>query len=202
MTITTSTGTIRAATAADGPAISTVLAGAFADDPVFCWMIPDDVRRRRLLPGVFALFAEAFTPLGVSQVLDGVAGAALWAAPGQQPVPDADAERFMGRIAQLTGPDVDRIGETMELLEAQHPHEPCYYLNFLGVDPQRRGRGLGSALLSVAGQRCDAEGQPAYLEATSPLNRRLYARHGFDVVGEIVLPGGPPLWPMWREPRP
>ena len=23
-----------------------------------------------------------------------------------------------------------------------------------------------------------------------------------QVVGEIVLPGGPSLWPMWRDPRP
>lgn len=40
----------------------------------------------------------------------------------------------------------------------------------------------------------------AYLEATSPLNRRLYERHGFEVTGEIQLPNGPAMWPMWREP--
>ena len=31
--------------------------------------------------------------------------------------------------------------------------------------------------------------------------RRLYARHGFMIAGEIELPDGPSLWPMWREPR-
>jgi hypothetical protein len=48
--------------------------------------------------------------------------------------------------------------------------------------------------------RADAEGMPAYLEATSPLNRRLYERHGFEVTQEFVLPKGPPMWAMWREP--
>ena len=77
----------------------------------------------------------------------------------------------------------------------------CYYLNLLGVDPAHHGRGFGSALLAATLRRCDAESSPAYLEATSPRNRRLYARHGFEVVGEIALLDGPSLWRMWREPR-
>jgi hypothetical protein len=42
---------------------------------------------------------------------------------------------------------------------------------------------------------------PAYLEATSEINKRLYLRHGFETIGEIRLPSGPSMWPMWREPR-
>jgi len=77
---------VRTATAADGDAVSAVLAGAFADDPVSTWMIPDPARRSQLLPAFFALFTEAFVPLGVSEVVDGrdaITGAALWAPPGQ-----------------------------------------------------------------------------------------------------------------------
>ena len=195
---------VRTATAADGDAVSAVLAGAFADDPVFTWMIPDPARRSQLLPAFFALFTEAFVPLGVSEVVDGrdaITGAALWAPPGQQAIRDEDAEEFAGRIEHIAGADTGRIFEVVSLLEEQHPQADCYYLNFLGVDASRRGGGLGSALLANALRRCDGEGQPAYLEATSPLNRRLYARHGFEVVSEVVLPDGPSLWPMWRDPR-
>ena len=47
----------------------------------------------------------------------------------------------------------------------------------------------------------DAEGIPAYLEASTVRSRALYERHGFEVTGEFNLPsGGPPLWQMWREP--
>jgi hypothetical protein len=50
--------------------------------------------------------------------------------------------------------------------------------------------------------RCDEQGLPAYLEASSPRNRALYERHGFEVTEELKLPrSGPPLWLMWREPR-
>jgi hypothetical protein len=50
--------------------------------------------------------------------------------------------------------------------------------------------------------RCDAEGVPAYLEASSPRNRALYERHGFEVTQEFrVGADAPPIWGMWRDPH-
>jgi hypothetical protein len=61
---------------------------------------------------------------------------------------------------------------------------------------------LGSALLAPVLQRCDSDGLPAYLEASSPRNRALYERQGFAVTEEFALGrGAPPQWRMWREPR-
>ena len=91
--------------------------------------------------------------------------------------------------------------EAFTLLDAHHPHEPHWYLGFLGVQPALQGLGLGSALLQSTLVGVDEAGEPAYLEATNADNRRLYERHGFRVVGELPLPGGPSLFPMWREPK-
>jgi hypothetical protein len=50
-------------------------------------------------------------------------------------------------------------------------------------------------------ERCDRDRVPAYLEASSPRNRALYERHGFEVMEECrYADDGPPLWRMWREP--
>jgi hypothetical protein len=47
----------------------------------------------------------------------------------------------------------------------------------------------------------DAEGAPAYLEASNPANVPLYERYGFCVVGAFTLPdGGPDVVRMWRQP--
>jgi hypothetical protein len=48
--------------------------------------------------------------------------------------------------------------------------------------------------------RCDAEGAPAYLESSNIDNVSYYLRFGFEVTGEIDVPGGPTLWCMWRAP--
>ena len=61
---------IQRAEAADLTRIANTLAGAFFDDPVFRWGLPDDERRRKALPGIFSVFTAAFAPLqGVSASL-------------------------------------------------------------------------------------------------------------------------------------
>ena len=55
--------------------------------------------------------------------------------------------------------------------------------------------------MSAGLSRCDAEHAPAYLESSKPDNVPYYERFGFEVTGEIVVPNGPTLIPMWRRPR-
>jgi hypothetical protein len=43
---------------------------------------------------------------------------------------------------------------------------------------------------------------PAYLETGTERNVAFYTRHGFKVIEELHLPKGPPVWLMWRDPRP
>ena len=193
MTTTTETTTIRIGHHAG--AVDT-LSRAFYDDPVFRWIYPDDERRGAVLPGLFDVFTRAIGRHGASlETSDGL-GAALWVPPGEELTEDEDA--FGAALVGLSPADVDRLMACMELLGETHPHEPCWYLNFLGVAPDHQGRGVGSALLRAALDRADRDGVRAYLEATSEQNRRLYERHGFVATAELRLPDGPSLWAMWR----
>lgn len=193
--------TISRAEATDVSTINGVLAQAFQDDPVFRWIVPDDRARQGALPGVFGAFTEVYVDHGETYVADGEAGAALWVPPGVEPFTEEQGESFGQRMVELLGPEAERGFELNQLLEEHHPQDPCWYLQFVGVSPEHQGRGLGSRLLSTVLGRADADGSAAYLEATRPDNRRLYERHGFDTVGELRPTQGPPLWPMWREPR-
>ena len=48
-------------------------------------------------------------------------------------------------------------------------------------------------------EHCDRQGVRAYLDTTTTRNKRLYERHGFQAEDPFAS-GGPPLWPMWRQP--
>ena len=95
---------------------------------------------------------------------------------------------------------LEDVGGVFEQMEELHPVDDHWYLPLIGVDSVAQGRGLGSALLRNRLETCDRDGLPAYLEATTPRNRELYARHGFNVVGTIQAGTSPPLWAMFREP--
>jgi GNAT superfamily N-acetyltransferase len=99
------------------------------------------------------------------------------------------------------GRHLPRVLKALTVLEGKHPREPHYYLVFIGVEPDWQGRGLGGAVLAPVLNRCDTEGMPAFLEASTPRNRTLYERHGFTVMEEFTLgSGAPPQWRMWRAP--
>ena len=73
----------------------------------------------------------------------------------------------------------------------------------MGVAPEWQGKGLGTALMQPGLDEIDAASLPAYLESSTPRSRALYGRNGFEVTGELEpAAGGPPLWLMWRDPRP
>lgn len=191
---------IARAGAADRDALSEVLARAFQDDPVLGYVVPDAARRRERLPAVFAAFADVYLPHDESYLAADGAGGALWAPPGSEPLSGEPLEVFGERMSTILEEDAERAFRVDAVLGEHHPEEDCFYLQFVGVVPGHQGRGTGSRLLRAVLDRCDASATPAYLEATSADNRRLYERHGFESIRELTLPDGPPLWPMWREP--
>lgn len=105
-------------------------------------------------------------------------------------------------IALRAGFSFGRTLRAIETLESKHPKEHHFYLPLAGVSPEKQGQGIGTTLLTPFLERCDRDVIPAYLEASSPTNRRLYERHGFEVTEEFRLAeDAPPQWRMWREPN-
>lgn len=195
--------TPRRASQFDRTAITRVLTDAFTDDPVVGWLVPDRAERRHRSDALFDAFVDVFAPHDETHVVTTggiVAGVAMWAPPGSPPVHPDDEDAFNDRIGEIAGPHMERFDILLELFAEVHPEEPSWYLQFLGVDPVVQGKGLGSTALRAVLARADAAGQPAYLEATSTRNRALYERHGFRSIADIVLPGGPTAYAMWREP--
>jgi GNAT superfamily N-acetyltransferase len=184
----------------DLPMLVETLVAAFVDDPLMTWIVPDGLRRPQILRAFFEIAVDVNQPYGELYTTDPVPVAgAVWVPPGCQPTGE-HAEQLAACYVEAAEEFADRTIAVLEQMDECHPQEPHDYLFLLGTRPEWQSRGLGSALLREVLERCDREGRPAYLEASSEGNRRLYLRHGFEVVGEICLPDGPSMWPMWREP--
>jgi ribosomal protein S18 acetylase RimI-like enzyme len=180
------------------------LAHAFYDDPHARWVFRDDDRRLDRLDRGYAVGLRGlWMPQDACYTTAGVAGAALWMRPGKARMGVLGQLRLAPATIRAYGRDVVPVARLFALMDSMHPHEPDHwYLAMVGVAPQWQGRGIGAALMRPVLDECDADGIPAYLEASSERNRALYERHGFEVMDEYHLwDGGPPGWRMWREPR-
>ena len=190
---------VRKATKADVPRLKGVLGRSFQDDPVNTWIIGSQLRK---LERFFEVY-ELGTRLAETYTTEGLDGAAIWTAPGQWKMPWRTTLRVAPTMLRLTGRRTLLGAQVEKALDESHPREPHWYLAVLGTDPDKQGKGVGSALMAPVLERCDREGIAAYLESSKEKNVPFYRRHGFEVTKELRLPkGGPSLWLMWRDPRP
>lgn len=191
------------ATAADVAPVAAALAKAFDDDPVMTYLVPDEATRPRRLAGLFTVLMQRHHLVqGEIWTDDGHPGAALWDPPDHWKLPARQQILALPSLLRILGRRTFSGLQSLGEVEKQHPKEPHWYLAVLGTQPESQGKGIGSALLAPVLERCDAEGIPAYLESSKERNIPFYARHGFEVTGEIKLgKSGPMVWPMWRQPR-
>lgn len=179
-----------------------ILARAFAHDPVVSAFIREGPDRSARLTRYFELECRpAFAGHGEVWLDDDLLGAAIWRRPGGYPEPLLAQLRVLPRYVRLFPREFVRASRAMTALGRLHPREPHWYLMAVGIEPEETGKGRGSALLAPVLQRCDSDGVPAYLEASTPDNARLYHRLGFEARDELEILPGVRVRPMRREPR-
>ena len=133
---------IRRAGPSDIPQISRVLARAFIDDPVFSWVMPDEARRRRILPALFAFFANR-RAAPRRHVHRGRRGRGRALPAGQPAIAEDEGEAFGALVEDVCGPDASRVFEISAAMEADHPAEPTTTCGSWACS--RRGRATASA---------------------------------------------------------
>ena len=198
---------VRAARRDEAALLGEVLADAFAEDPVFAWLIPPQLRGRdSRLRTFFTSMSRGYLRQGKPCYLTGDASAAaLWAAPGAWTMPLSQIILEAAPSGLVFRSRLLRALRTQLQIERLHAGQsrPHWYLGYLGTRRDRQGQGLGTQMLREVLAGLDTDGVPAYLESSSERNLPLYQRNGFRVVGELQALGhGPTIWRMWREPQP
>jgi ribosomal protein S18 acetylase RimI-like enzyme len=196
---------VRRARPAELPASRSVLARALAADPLMDWIFGAHPHREAAVAAFLSSGIEGYVLAGTTWLaLDGdrAVGAAAWSVPGTQPPAANGGTALPGESAlRLLVPDaqVALVRSGFEAMHGQLPDEAHALLHLLGVDADRRGRGIGTALV----RRGLAElptGLPAHVNTTVDANVRLYESLGFDHVGAVRLGESGPRMHALRLP--
>jgi len=181
-------------------ATAKALADGFHDDEIWTWLLPRRLQLRRVLPRYYeAMIRRVFAPREAAWTTADAAGGALWFPPGTEEL--SRREQLRTALALLPeGAGSLRKGARWErLIHDNLPREPHWRLNSLAVKTSAQRRGIGSVLIEPGLHRAEADGVGCYLETQRRANIPFYRRFGFEEIGEIRLPGSPPVWRMWRS---
>jgi len=197
---------VRLATRDEIPDLAAVLARAFSRDPFFSYLAGDAPERNlRMRIGWSGILRFASAGLRETWTTDDRAGVAIWIPPGRKASTLLESLRMTRSMIRFAGfnrlREISTAIEALEERRAVHAPMPHWYLAALGVDPDRQGQGIGSALLASVLARADAGATQVYLETAAARNVLLYERHGFEVVEELILPRTDVRgWLMLRPP--
>jgi ribosomal protein S18 acetylase RimI-like enzyme len=179
----------------------TLLANAFAEDPLMRWFFPDDDARPHACAALFGLFAEQYLAAGRVDVVHRgrPVAVAMWRWPDTAAVEQpASLPTPPGLMTALMGAGrAAEVGAAMGVISELRPPEPYAYLHLLGVDPAARRQGLGGEVLQPGLEAARGAGLTACLETMNPANVSFYEAHGLSVRHQVRLAaGGPTVWAM------
>jgi ribosomal protein S18 acetylase RimI-like enzyme len=183
-------------------AAAALFARAFLHDPFTLAVGPGHAGLRlRLLersygPEIKAIHSSGGLVCGVADE----AGALVGALTADEGPVEVRRRPSRGEITSaFGGPGVLRramVGE--RALARARPAMPHIYIVKVAVTAERRGTGIGRALISSVLADADERGLPVLLDTMTEENVRYYERYGFRTTERILLPRGLRAWLMTR----
>jgi GNAT superfamily N-acetyltransferase len=195
---------LRRLTSGDADAAAALLARAFADAPIFVYVLPDPAPRAAFCLDLFAFAVRYACRIGEAWAIGTdageMAGAAHWFAM-PEPAWTVELQSAVGfdALEMRWKPTLERLRVPLQpandSLAALAPR--WRYLDMIGVDPAWQGQGFGGALLRKVLADAEAAGVPVGLFTDKRENIPFYLHHGFTHVWDGTAPSDSlPLWSL------
>jgi len=172
---------VRRADPASFPELTALLCETFADEPVLRWLFPSPAERRAAAEGWFWRMLIAAAWGGEIWEAGEAEAVAVWC---NEPVVSA-AGGHAAQLEALLGHEIER----------RAPAESHVVLAALAAAPQRRGLGLGRAVLRPVLER----ERSVFLSTSWPGAVAFYEHLGFAVTGSFSIAAGPRIWTLHRR---
>jgi ribosomal protein S18 acetylase RimI-like enzyme len=178
------------------------------DDPIYSHLFPDPDLRARHTSRMWNGLVRTALVCGKVYTTPSLDGVACWIAPGKADLNFVQLLRTgfalplaLGRFPSKARRQMLRGLGVLEQERRRLNPEAYWYLDALGVEPARQGRGVGSRLLAPILSTASEQGLSCYLETESEGNVAFYEKQGFRVLSTLEFPESPVrLWTMSRPP--
>lgn len=192
---------IRKAEEKDIPALTEMMAWAFADETFNRWLYKDEQTAVRRGQKMFDLMARRFIGDGYLMTTDDLKSAILCVPPSCTDSSFVHDMGFLLRMALIMRTKTFFMLNMFRQMEIMKPKEPHLYVEVLGVHPSVQRQGRGRILLDHVLRICDERGWPAYLENPEYLVP-YYESFGFKVRDTYDVPKvGITMYTMSRLPK-
>lgn len=182
-----------------------LLAHAFADDPLMCYLFADEADYETCLRGFFhysctANLIQGWPLIGLIPRSQLAAVAVIsMPDPSRQGAEDDLAVAYAQLSALLSRAGRERLERYAARAARLLPDQPMLYITAIGVRPQSQGRGYARRLLDDAQRRAEEHPKATGvgLDTENPENVRIYEQLGYRVVAEERI-GDVRVWGMFR----
>ena len=94
---------------------------------------------------------------------------------------------FMKNIRPKMNKRFELADKAMKDFHKMYASGPHWYTFIMATDPSAQGKSLCGKLMRFITREADADGLPCYLETSGLRNTKIYARFGYEVVGQKTL---------------
>ncbi|MFX1378718.1 MAG: GNAT family N-acetyltransferase [Promethearchaeota archaeon] len=192
---------------------SGVLSRAFQDDPLFIYLYPNSLERKKncfihcehlILLGI--LSGEVYI---TSSKIEGVS---VWHPSGIPNVvigsQSKDIIRKLRKIRRelfsdpISTEKYSTFNEIINSFQNVNVNFPHWYLSFIGVDPINQGKGYGNMLLKTKLAEIDGQNLDCFLHTENEKNIQIYKHFGFEIVAKLTIPNSElNAWAMVRKKK-
>jgi predicted GNAT family N-acyltransferase len=151
--------------------------------------------QRLVLEDVVLPYGEVW----VAELEGSIEAVAAWM-DSRTPIPSTAWSDMAEEQRRLAGDRHEQARIAEHAVSRLRPSAPHRYLATVGTSTGTRRRGIGGAVLAPVLAAADENVIAAYLETSASENLDFYRTLGFEVMDEIRIEGGPPVWAMLREP--
>ncbi|HTL10123.1 MAG TPA: GNAT family N-acetyltransferase [Chitinophagaceae bacterium] len=170
----------------DREIIIAMLVNSFRNNKSVQYIIKQDAKKERRLRRLMEYSYEVCSLFGDVFITEDKAGCALIIKPDKK---KPSLTSLLLDVQLITGcvgfSNLQKAMRREAIIKAQHPVGPLYYLWFIGVEPAKQQRGIGSQLLKGVIDEAQKEGRTLCLETSTQTNIAWYQSFGCTIYNEL-----------------